>query len=178
MWRRLDWAFVIRTLAILGTVVIGILITILANALPVYQILRDPNSWIALFVVILLITIMTSILNNLDGRTRRGPPDIGRRIYEASEAMENVAALVDELQAEMGVRVAALKRIQEDSDEFEHLASLHRQEAEAVTKLVESVIASTHAKLDRKNSRSQLLYFFGGLACSIPAGVLVNLWTR
>jgi hypothetical protein len=105
-------------------------------------------------------------------------PDLTERISRAAKEMRGVATLVEELETEMAAKMAALQRVQTESADFERVAAVRKEEAEAVTKLVESVISSTHDKMDRANRRGQLLYFALGAATSIPIGVMVNLWTK
>ncbi|GGM53619.1 hypothetical protein ACFFX1_54800 [Dactylosporangium sucinum] len=105
-------------------------------------------------------------------------PPLELRIAEAAKSLSAAARLVDELESEMQVRAAALERIAAESSEQQRLAGVRADEAEAVTKLVESVISSTHARMDRANRRSQLLYFALGVATSVPIGVMINLWTK
>jgi hypothetical protein len=105
-------------------------------------------------------------------------PSVLDRANDAAKAIHSATLLISDLQAEMGLRTAALERIQAESAEFERLATVHKEEAEAVTNLVESVISSTHAKMNRQNLQSQLLFFAVGLLFSIPIGVMVNLATK
>jgi len=177
--RHKIWLLLPRTLTAAAIVMLALMITVLANVLPVYFLVHEPLAWVALLVICIALAVAVGILSQIEGRkigTRI--PEVAARIDQAQEAMENTARLVDELQAEMGAKAAALKRVQAEAAQFERLASVRKEEAKAVTNLVESVIAGTHAKLDRKNNRSQLLFFVSGLLCSVPIGVLVNLWTK
>lgn len=96
------------------------------------------------------------------------------RIEKATDAMRLAAELVDELQAEMDARTATLARLQAENDQYERLAGVRKQEAETVTKLVETVINNAHANLGRVARRDQALFFFAGLLFSIPLQILLN----
>jgi hypothetical protein len=113
-----------------------------------------------------------------DGDERRAEPTVESRIEEATRALKVTAGLVSELQAEMQARMAALERLRAENDEYEKLAAVRREEAEAVSRLIENVISSTHSKLGRSSRRDQVLFFVAGLAASIPVQILVNLLTR
>jgi hypothetical protein len=105
-------------------------------------------------------------------------PSLEERIKSATVTLRDVAATVDEVKAEVELRLAALERTRAEHDQFEQLTAMKAKEAEAVTRLVESVISATHVKMGRANLRSQMLYFALGVATSIPIGVMVNLWTK
>jgi hypothetical protein len=85
------------------------------------------------------------------------------------------AELVSELQAEMEATMAALERLRIQNEEYEKLAAVREQEAQAVRRLVESVISGAHTELERSSRRDQALFFVAGLVASVPLGMLVNL---
>jgi hypothetical protein len=91
-------------------------------------------------------------------------PTVSSRIEEAARSLQVTAQLVDELRAEMQARAAALDRLQVENAEYEKLAALRKEEAEAVSRMIENVIGSTHAKLSRSSRRDQALFFALGLS--------------
>jgi hypothetical protein len=101
-------------------------------------------------------------------------PTSAGRIEEATRSLQVAARLVDELQTEMRARAVALERLQAENAEHERLAAVRKEEAEAVSRLIESVISSAHAKLSRSSRRDQVLFFFAGLATSIPVQLVAN----
>jgi hypothetical protein len=92
--------------------------------------------------------------------------------------LEVAAGLVNELQTEMQARMVALERLQVENAEYEKLTAVRKEEAEAVSRLIEAVISSTHTRLSRSSRRDQVLFFVAGLAASIPVQIVVNLVTR
>lgn len=104
-------------------------------------------------------------------RERLSPKSMNSRIDGATDALRTAAGLMDELQAEMNARAAALERIRAENVQYEKLAAVNKEEAEAVSKLIETVIGTAHTRLSRTTRRDQILFFALGLV----AGVLVPL---
>lgn len=98
-------------------------------------------------------------------------PLIERRIRTATQAMTHAAALVDELQAEIAARTATLDRVRAEHQRYEELAAIRKEEAAAVTRLVETVIANTHAWLGRSNR----LYFVAGVLATVVVAALAQV---
>ena len=112
-----------------------------------------------------------------DGDDPSVEPTVETRIEEATRALEMTAGLVNDLQAEMRARMATLDRLRNENAEFERLAAVRREEAEAVSRLIENVINRTHSKLSRSSRRDQVLFFVAGLAASIPVQLVVGLFS-
>jgi len=108
----------------------------------------------------------------------RGEPTVAARIDDATRSLELAAKLVNELQIEMQARMVALERLQVENAEYEKLAAVQKEEAEAVSRLIEGVISSTHTRLNRSSRRDQALFFIAGLIASIPVQIVVNLVAR
>lgn len=113
----------------------------------------------------------------MDAERQHQRGSLAKRIKAAGKAMDTASRLVEELSAEMRLRSAELERLVAEANEQERRAAINKEQAEAVTSLVNQVITSTHASMDRRNTRSQLLFFALGAATSIPIGLLVNWWS-
>jgi hypothetical protein len=96
---------------------------------------------------------------------------IEQRVHDIQSSLDATADLVNELEQELTERSAALKALVEQKEEYENLAALNREEAEAVSRLVDKAVG--HA--GRKSTRVGYLLFGLGVLASIPLGVLA-IW--
>ncbi|WFE21632.1 hypothetical protein O7621_28085 [Solwaraspora sp. WMMD937] len=121
------------------------------------------------------------------------------RVERLMNALRESRQLVQELEAEIDTRAAAVKRLQAEEEQNRQLAALRKEEARAVRNLVDSVITSAHIDLQRqmaeerdevaktlgglqaeivalqkKGRRDQVLFFVFGAILSIPIGLTIN----
>lgn len=121
------------------------------------------------------------------------------RVERLMNALRESRQLVQELEAEIDTRAAAVKRLQAEEEQNRQLAALREEEARAVRNLVDSVITSAHVDLQRqmaeerdevaktlgglqteivalqkKGRRDQVLFFVFGAILSIPIGLTIN----
>jgi hypothetical protein len=168
-----------------ATVAIGAIAAVLVNVMTseFRQGALDGGDQIA-SVTSLFLTVVGLVLALLgwgiarSGKARRDDkeptgPTVERRIEEAMRSLQITAELVDELQVEMQAKEATLDRLRAENDEFEKLAALRKEEAEAVSRLIDGVISNAHSQLSRSSRRDQALFFLAGLAASIPVQLLV-----
>jgi hypothetical protein len=130
--------------------------TVSAVAKPKKPDLRRRGAEIALTVVVVALTIGAEILVSAAPESLADHPEV---ILPALAGAAIVVAVVTE----------AISR---------RLVAVRRDEAEAVSRLIEDVIGSTHVKLARSSRRDQWLFFLLGLLASIPVQILVTLLTR
>jgi hypothetical protein len=136
-------------------------------------------------VLVAVVGLLLALLTWSRVPRKRGPgrseepakATVERRIEAATQSLQSAAELVDELQVEMQAKVAALDRLRAENDEFEKLAAVRREEAEAVSRLIESAISGAHSRLSRSTRRDQALFFLAGLATSIPVQLLISWLT-
>jgi hypothetical protein len=132
----------------------------------------------AIALVVALFSLLIERISHRRASSSGGEPTVAARINDATRSLEVAAGLVNELQTEMQARMVALERLQVENAEYEKLTAVRKEEAEAVSRLIEAVISSTHTRLSRSSRRDQVLFFVAGLAASIPVQIVVNLVTR
>ena len=96
--------------------------------------------------------------------------NFSERVDRLRTNLSESGALIQELEAEMTVRAAALERLRVEAEDNRRLAAMHKEEAEAVARLVEAI----HEKGNSRSRREQLLLFGAGLATAVPFGVVGN----
>src|SRR5581483_11720804 len=79
------------------------------------------------------------VLRCIPARPGERRATLDARARAAADAIDQAARLVQELQAEITATSAALDRVQAERVESERLAAVRKEEAEAITNLVESV---------------------------------------
>jgi hypothetical protein len=85
--------------------------------------------------------------------------------------IDETADLIDDLKQELSDRSAALQALTAQKEEYENLAALNREEAEAVSRLVDKAVDNAN----RRSTKVGYLLFIVGLLASIPIGVLA-IW--
>ena len=96
---------------------------------------------------------------------------IERRIANMHHLIDESTDLMDELRQELADRSTALQALTAQKEEYQNLAALNREEAEAVSRLVDKAVGSAN----RKSTKVGYLLFILGLLASIPIGVLA-IW--
>jgi hypothetical protein len=138
---------------------------VLIPALVVYSAIMAPRMlWIA----------RRQILESERAAITHKPVTLSDRIEELRDNLASSSSLIDEINAELQLQIAALERMQAEAEQSQRLAALHKEEADAVRKLVATTIESANEKVTRPARRSQRLYFLAGLFVSIPLGMGVN----
>ncbi|WP_326552137.1 hypothetical protein [Micromonospora sp. NBC_01813] len=130
------------------------------------------------------------------------PANVDDRVTRLTESLREAESIIAELQAEMGVRHAAVARLRAEEEESRQLAALKAEEAKAVRTIIDTAIASAHTNLQQKISdeqselrarlivlqkelqkaqgkgrKEQALFFTAGALLSIPIGFLVNAFS-
>jgi hypothetical protein len=70
--------------------------------------------------------------------------------------------------------MTSLDRIRAEAEENRNLAALHKDEADAVKKLVETTIHTAQNTTTEQGKRQQWLFFLSGLLLGIPLSILAN----
>ncbi|MEU8049431.1 hypothetical protein [Micromonospora haikouensis] len=130
------------------------------------------------------------------------PANVDERVTRLAESLREAESIIAELQAEMGIRHAAVARLRAEEEQSRQLAALKAEEAKAVKTAIDTAIASAHVSLQQKMSdeqselrarlivlqkelqkaqgksrKEQALFFVAGALLSIPIGVLVNAFS-
>jgi hypothetical protein len=140
----------------------------------------EPGSWIT-GITSLILSLVAAYFARRINRAASAEAEIAvaeesltDRIEGLRSNLKQSTVLMDEINAELGLRTAALDRIRQEAEENRRLAALHADEAEAVKNLVASTIEGARAQADKPAKRQQWLFFLAGLFFSIPLGVGVN----
>ncbi|MBE1485600.1 hypothetical protein [Plantactinospora soyae] len=118
------------------------------------------------------------------------------RVDEVQGHLQEIAALLPVLEAELQMRNATLERVRADAVRYERLAALDRDKAETVEKLVDEtvkrgvreavktlgegfdeatrMISFGIDQSSKAGRKQQIQYFLLGLAGSVPLGVAGN----
>lgn len=94
-----------------------------------------------------------------------------QRIANLQGMLSDATDLMTELREEISDRSKVMQALMKQAAEYENLAKLNHEEAEAVSRLVDRTIA----KAGRKSNRIGYLLFCLGLLASIPIGIL-TIW--
>jgi hypothetical protein len=84
--------------------------------------------------------------DSLDVVVSAEPPTLEDRLTRLSELMAQSALLSEQVTAELAAREVTARKLQEDAAQAEALASVNREQAEAVKRLVEADIAGKLAE--------------------------------
>jgi hypothetical protein len=86
-------------------------------------------------------------------------------------ALTDAATLSDELQSELTASTTALQRIQQEAADYQRLAALDKEAADAVARALGKDAAHRDAKSNRKSVMWGLVWFLAGSAVTILATI-------
>lgn len=92
---------------------------------------------------------------------------LSRRVERLHASLRDAAQLIDELRAELEARTSALEQLRVDAEDYETVAALRRDEAAAVTRLIEGVIGRAHGKLERRQLWTNVGFFVLGVVATV-----------
>lgn len=96
---------------------------------------------------------------------------IEQRLGNIHGMIDQTSDLMEDLRKELKDKSDALQALAAQKEEYEQLAALNSEEAEAVSRLVNRTVANAN----RKASKVGLLLFVLGLLCSVPLGIIA-IW--
>lgn len=102
--------------------------------------------------------------------SRSTPLTVADRIDALQYNLRSSKRLLEEIEAELQVQLVGFERIKAEAENSKHLAALHKEESDAVRRLVDVTVQGAQ----RQGGRQQWAFFVGGLLVSIPLGVLGN----
>jgi len=110
---------------------------------------------------------------------RRVPEDtpsktLEDRLDELSKSMQNSARLVEQVSAELEARTAAVKKLQEDAKAAETLAGLHKEQAEAVRRMIDTELEGSARRIRRDAIIIGVGLFVAGGAVSFAITLFVH----
>jgi hypothetical protein len=96
------------------------------------------------------------------------------RLTELSNSMRSSASLVAQISAELEARAATVKKLQEEAASAETLASINKEQAQAVQRLLGAELQGSERRTHRRSLIDGALYFIGGAAASFLITLLVH----
>jgi hypothetical protein len=107
-------------------------------------------------------------------RTRTPITTIEQRIEELSTNLHLSAHIVEEVEAELKLRSAALEQLKEESEANRRIAELNAEQAAAVNALVKSTLTLAQEEGRRRSRWVDILIFIAGLVSSVPLNILAS----
>jgi hypothetical protein len=98
---------------------------------------------------------------------------LSNRIEMLRDNLKVSDAIIAEITAELNLQMTSLDRIRAEAEENRNLAALHKDEADAVKKLVETIHTAQNTTTEQ-GKRQQWMFFVAGLLLGIPPSVLAN----
>ncbi|MBV2366575.1 hypothetical protein ACFPZ0_00725 [Streptomonospora nanhaiensis] len=105
-------------------------------------------------------------------------PGLEERIDRAHARLREGAELVEEVSAELETRRLALERLRIEHEQYERLAALDREQAQAVARLVEATVEKGHQRAGRAALAQQMWFFALGLVAGPLAQWAVTAFLR
>jgi hypothetical protein len=88
--------------------------------------------------------------------------------------MRESARLVEEVSAELDARAATAKRLQQEAETAAMLASLHRNQADAVRRMIDAELARTARGIRRDSIVIGIASFIAGAGVTLLVTLLVH----
>jgi hypothetical protein len=105
---------------------------------------------------------------------RSAVPVTDDRIDAAASALHRAGELLQELEADMRLRTAALDEVREQEASYQRLAELHKEQAEAGAAIVRTAVAGKATRTAPASLRMNLLFFVLGAAASFGVNLLTG----
>lgn len=96
------------------------------------------------------------------------------RLDELSKSMRQSARLVEEVSAELEARAATARRLNEEAETAKALAELHREQADAVRRMLDVELTTTARGIRRDSIVIGLASFVAGGGVSFAVTLLVH----
>lgn len=101
-------------------------------------------------------------------------PSLDERLDQMAKSIRDSAHLVEEMSAELEVRAAAARELEEKAREAEALAALNRDQAQAVQRLVDTSVGNARKGIRRDSIVIGIGSFFAGAGASLLVTFLVH----
>ena len=96
------------------------------------------------------------------------------RLDELSKSMRDSARLVAEVSAELTARAATAKRLKEEAETAEALASMHKTQAEAVRRMMDVELATAARRIRSDTIKISIISFVAGGGVTFFVTLLVH----
>jgi hypothetical protein len=107
-------------------------------------------------------------------RYARPALSLDTRLDQMAKSFRHSARLVEELSAELEVRAAAARELEEKAKEAEALAALNKDQADAVQRLVDASVGSARKGIRRDSIVIGIASFVAGAGVSLLVTLLVH----
>ena len=110
-----------------------------------------------------------------EARTRQPPPEtLNQRLERLATSIRESARLAEEVSAEVDLRAAAVRELDEKAREAEALAALNRDQADAVQRLVDASVGNARKGIRRDSIVIGVASFVAGAGASLLVTLLVH----
>ena len=96
------------------------------------------------------------------------------RLDELSKSMRNSARLVEQVSSELEARAATAKRLKEEAETAEALAGLHKDQAEAVRRMLDAELVTTARRIRSDSIKIGVASFVAGGGLTFVVTLLVH----
>jgi hypothetical protein len=88
--------------------------------------------------------------------------------------MRQSARLVEQVSAELDARAATVRQLQEDAEAAEALAALHKDQADAVRRMIDAELGGSEKRIRRDSIVIGMFSFIAGVGATIVVTLLVH----
>jgi hypothetical protein len=96
------------------------------------------------------------------------------RLDELAESMRRSARLVEQVSSDLDARAATARRLQEEAESAEALAALHKDQADAVRRMIDAELATSRRGTRRDTIMIALGFFIAGGGLTLAVTLFVH----
>jgi hypothetical protein len=114
----------------------------------------------------------TDLLSRLEGPESKAT--VEERLAELSKTMQRSALLVEQVSAELDARAATARQLQEDAKTAEALAALHKDQADAVRRMIDAELAVSTRRIHSDSIKIGIVSFVAGGFLTLAVTLFVH----
>ena len=96
------------------------------------------------------------------------------RLDDLSRTMKNSAILMERVSAELEVRAVTVQKLKEEAQAAKSLAGIHREQAEAIRRLIDIELEGTTRRIRKDSIRIGIASFVAGSGVTLFVTLLVH----
>lgn len=96
------------------------------------------------------------------------------RLSQLSKSMQQSARLVEQVSAELDARAATARQLQKEAEDAEALAALHREQADAVRRMIDAELATATRRIRSDSIKIGIASFIAGGGLTLLVTLLVH----
>lgn len=96
------------------------------------------------------------------------------RLSQLSKSMQQSARLVEQVSAELDARAATARQLQKEAEDAEALAALHKDQADAVRRMIDSELATATRRIRSDSIKIGIASFIAGGGLTLLVTLLVH----